>query len=842
MSDASDLRSRAEARVSQRVREIEGLSPAQIAATVYELEVHQVELELQNEALRQTQQELEAARDRFRDLFDFAPVGCVTLDAEGRIVEANLRAARLCGVSRAALIGQRLHYFIAPEAQDRLYLYRRAVQQGSGGSCVLQLHSAAGATVDVAVESAPVGSQGDPSLWRMTLTDLSTRMHAERKLQELHRQLEAEVIARTAEFRRMHRVFMSIADPIVIKDVEGRILEVNQEAEEFYGWRREELVGRSAQVLMPPEAWADWSQLAERCLRGEPVRDVEGVRVHRSGERLPVLASMARLPSAEGWPVLIASGAKDIRRLKRVEVELREALDRTRAILEAALDGIAILDESGQIESVNPAVERMFGWKASELKGQKLPLLVQPPAAAPDQSLYSYLQTAEHGMVRSAREVEGVQRDGTRFPADLGISEIHLGERQWSTVTIRDLSERKRFERELSQAQKMHAVGQLAAGVAHDFNNILAAICGSAEILLADLPDSGRDHRAAKRTLAATLRGSALTQRLLSLGKLQPGEPRALDLDQEVVGVVDLARQLVGEDISIELALESVPYRVIIDPVQAGQVLMNLIVNARDAMPRGGQIRVETVKRDLDSAAAARLGVASGPIVRFSVEDNGSGIPLEIQGRIFEPFFTTKETGKGTGLGLSTIYGIVKQCGGTITVDSEPGRGSRFDIYLPAHDVGRAPVEAAAEAEAALRDTVRGSGKILVVEDDSSLRELLGEILRMHGYSVREACSPKEALEFAAESSRLDGVISDVVMPGMSGIDLAVQLRKQRPELPVLLMSGYTGTQLQEKGLLQTRQQLIAKPFSAAELTRKLAAMLAPARARDGAEPERAAD
>jgi nitrogen-specific signal transduction histidine kinase/CheY-like chemotaxis protein len=402
------------------------------------------------------------------------------------------------------------------------------------------------------------------------------------------------------------------------------------------------------------------------------------------------------------------------------------------------------------------------------------------------------------------------------------LSPITLGDRACAVATLRDLSESQRLEQQLLQAQKMEALGQLAAGIAHDFNNLLGSIRGSAEILRADLAAQGREARALERVLEATGRGAQLAHKLLSFGQLQPGESLRVELDRELIGVVDLARQLVGEDCPIELSLRSAPWCVVIDPVQVGQILMNLIVNARDAMARGGTIRVETSQSQLDAAAAARLDLAPGHFVRLAVEDSGTGIAPEIQGRIFEPFFTTKEIGKGSGLGLSTIYGIVRRSGGAITVQSEPGR-TRFEILLPASGTALPTVEAAKAVTA-----VAGSGAVLLVEDDALLREILAESLRMNGYSVHESASPEQALQLAAAAGKLDLLLSDVIMAGMSGIALAEQIRALRPELPVLLMSGYTGTDLQERGLELVRCQLIQKPFDMAELTRKMAGLLAP--------------
>ena len=398
-------------------------------------------------------------------------------------------------------------------------------------------------------------------------------------------------------------------------------------------------------------------------------------------------------------------------------------------------------------------------------------------------------------------------------------------------VTFIDISEQRhaeaearRLEEQLRQAQRMEAVGQLAGGIAHDFNNLLTGILGYAELLQDDLPGESREREAALQIQRAAERAANLTRQLLAFSRKQVLQPRRLNLNEQVQDLQKLLGRVIGENIELVTHLAPELATVVADPGQIEQVIMNLAVDARDAMPGGGRLTVETANVALDEAyAASHADVLPGPHVMLSVSDNGHGMDDETRARLFEPFFTTKAKGRGTGLGLSTVYGIVKQSGGNIWVYSEPGAGATFKVYLPVVD---GSVECPAEA-AERRQMVGGAEKVLVVEDDAAVRYLTVRILRRHGYDVREAADADAALRACHEFDRPpDLLVTDIVMPRTSGRTLARQLAVLRPGLRVLYMSGYTDNAIVHQGVLDEGTAFLQKPFSAETLLCKVRAVL----------------
>jgi signal transduction histidine kinase len=380
----------------------------------------------------------------------------------------------------------------------------------------------------------------------------------------------------------------------------------------------------------------------------------------------------------------------------------------------------------------------------------------------------------------------------------------------------------RRSEEQLRQSQKMEAIGRLAGGIAHDFNNLLTAITGYGDLLLRGLGKKHKLRREAMEISKAAQRAADLTGQLLAFSRQQVLRPRIIDLNAVVTDMEMMLRRVIGEHIKLITRLDSDLGAVKADPGQMHQVLLNLVVNARDAMPEGGEAVIETAAVTLSkSYADEHPGVEPGSYVRLSVSDSGTGIDEETQGRLFEPFFTTKEQGKGTGLGLSTVYGIVRQSGGHISVDSQLGKGSTFKILLPW--VEKEMVEPLPTEKDAIPESSPGTEKVLLVEDDESVRELASEILQMNGYEVIEACHGVEALAiFEAQEKPVDMLVTDLIMPQMGGRDLAKQLVPKNPGLKVLFLSGYTDSAVVRQGLLEPGSFFLQKPFTPAELAYKV--------------------
>jgi nitrogen-specific signal transduction histidine kinase/ActR/RegA family two-component response regulator len=386
------------------------------------------------------------------------------------------------------------------------------------------------------------------------------------------------------------------------------------------------------------------------------------------------------------------------------------------------------------------------------------------------------------------------------------------------------VTEQRQLEAQLLQSQKMEAVGRLAGGVAHDFNNLLTVIMSYSDLLLEDLPSADTHREDVEQIRKAAEGAASLTRQLLAFSRQQVLDPKLVDPNEILRDVAKILRRVLGEDIELKLALDSELGRVIADRGQIEQVLMNLVVNARDAMPRGGKLTIETANVDLDETyGGGHIGVKPGQYVMLAVSDSGVGMDKATQARVFEPFFTTKEYGKGTGLGLSTVFGIVKQSGGSVWLYSEPGAGATFKIYLPraegVAEIGRPP--------AVPTQSLRGIETILLAEDEEQVRTVLVSILRMMGYQVLEARTPAEALKIAeTHPKRIDLLLTDVVMPGMNGRELAERVLTMREGLRVLFMSGYTDDVILHHGVLEAGVPFLQKPITPDSLTRKVRQVL----------------
>jgi signal transduction histidine kinase/CheY-like chemotaxis protein len=421
----------------------------------------------------------------------------------------------------------------------------------------------------------------------------------------------------------------------------------------------------------------------------------------------------------------------------------------------------------------------------------------------------------------TSTELTGCRSDGSEFPIEVSIGENTSGERYFSWI-IRDASERKTLEEQLFQAQKMEAVGQLAGGVAHDFNNMLTAIGGFAE-LIADAPDDAETRAIAVDGIrTAASRAGDLTRQLLAFSRRQRLEPAIVSLNDTVDHVEPLLRRLLGEHIDLEVHPADDLWPVLADPSQLETVVMNLVINARDAMPDGGTLTIQTANVELDELYAQQhVAVEPGPYAMVSVSDTGQGMDAETQARIFEPFFTTKEVGRGTGLGLSTVYGVIRQSGGTVWVYSEPGAGATFKIYLP-----RARGNAAERLAEAVVTPSTGTETILVAEDEPVVRELILVTLERHGYRAVTAADGSEALAILErEPASFDLLVSDVVMPHMGGLELVKRARRLRPKLRAILVSGYSGRLLPPDSLEQDIV-LLEKPFTGRHLARAVRTVL----------------
>ena len=473
--------------------------------------------------------------------------------------------------------------------------------------------------------------------------------------------------------------------------------------------------------------------------------------------------------------------------------------------------------ETRRFLEANAAASALYGYSAEEF-GQMTLAGVQSEEDV-ERFAGSLLET-----VRPAPAIwRHRTKSGRMIEVEVAAHEIQYGGRPAELAVVIDITGRLRLEDQLRQAQKMEAVGMLAGGVAHDFNNLLTIITGYTQLILTSLAPSDKNRHSAEQVLKAADSAAALTRQLLAFSRRQVLQPRVLDLNQLVTGLSAMVRRLMGEDIELLLALQPDLGRVNADPGQLEQVLMNLVVNAREAMPQGGTLTIETANVMLDEDYASRhISVKPGPHILLAVSDNGAGMDEATKTRLFEPFFTTKSPGKGTGLGLSTVFGIVTQSGGSVEVYSEPGSGTSVKVYLPRMDQPVA-LESAAQKKAA----ARGTETILLVEDEEMVRNLVHETLARQGYRILDASDPAEARRIAeSHQGPIQLLIADVVMPKTSGRDLARELIRRRPDMKVLYMSGYTDAAVVSSGILYKEVAFLQKPFTPAALAEKVREVL----------------
>ncbi len=507
-------------------------------------------------------------------------------------------------------------------------------------------------------------------------------------------------------------------------------------------------------------------------------------------------------------------------------------LDRLRlaAIIESAEDAIVSKDLQGVIRSWNPAAERIFGYTSDEMVGDSIFKLIPASLHDEEHGLLTRIRRGEHV---AHYETERIRKDGQRIRISLTLSPLRdvEGRLIGASAIKRDVTAHRVLEAQLQNAQRMEAVGRLAGGIAHDFNNLLTVIGGTAALTLMEVPEPGKVRQAFEQIIEASDRAAALTQQLLTFGRRQLAEIELLHLNEIVQRLQVLLRPLIGEHISMEAVPAEDLGTVRANRVQIEQVVMNLALNARDAMPDGGTLVIQTENVIVNGHfVAEQLRLAPGPYVMMSVSDTGHGMDAVTQASIFEPFFTTKNPGSGTGLGLATVYAIVQQAGGAIYVYSEPDHGSVFKCYFPEADVAPASLAVPASTAPATR-VVKGSpdqGTILLVEDEPGVRAFSAEVLQEAGYRVLQAASGEEAIDLAATvPGAIELLLTDVVLPGMNGRMLAETLQAARPGLPVVYMSGYTDDMIVRTGVVTQGTAFLQKPFTPHGLVDRVRTVLA---------------
>ncbi len=603
-------------------------------------------------------------------------------------------------------------------------------------------------------------------------------------------------------------------DLICTHDLEGNLLSVNRTAANVLGLSVENLIGRNIRDGLLPEYRDQFDDYLETIKREGFATGVMTVRTSTGEKRTWEYKNTLR---TKGVAAPIVRGmAHDITDRIRAEAALRKSEKRFRALIEHSSDGIMMISEKGEILYISPSTYRIMAYLEDELKGKNAFSFVHPDDLEYVKGVLKELQPGESVTVRfRIRHKDGLWRllESTcnNLLAEPSIQAI--------VINYRDITERKNLEEQLLQAQKMEATGRLAGGIAHDFNNLLTAIVGYSQLALSSLNEGDPLYERIREIKKAGQRATLLTNQLLAFSRKQSLQPVVIELNALIEDIKKMLQRIIGEDTELVTILEPDLGRIKADPGQIHQVIVNLAVNARDAMPRGGLLTIETANMEVDEYFARHhIGIKPGPYVLLTVSDTGCGMDKETLSQIFEPFFTTKESGKGTGLGLATVYGITKQSGGGIWVYSEIGKGTTFKIYLPRVSD---PVEARPD-EVPRSEAPGGSETILLVEDEEIVRKLAHGVLTSKGYIVLDAANAGEALLYCERyNGTIDLMLTDVVMPQMSGPELAQRAIPLRPQMKLIYMSGY-GDAVLRYGIMKEDTVYLQKPFTPDELARKV--------------------
>jgi PAS domain S-box-containing protein len=775
---------------------------AGVVAAALRGKAHQEEAQRLQEAIKRAKREWELT-------FDAVPEPVCLLDEQCRILRANRAAAEMLGVTYAQLIGKHWCESLDPGAKH-------------GEDCLLarKLRESDRPQLDIAVARLGRIFDTTASLVRDAGGALTGYVCVMRDITERRQAEEA--------LRESEELFRSLFEeaPVAYHEIdsEGIIRRVNRTECNWLGYGPGEMLGRPAWDFVVPEQ-RETARAAVREKMRAPFTPAPFQRewLCRDGRRLTVEMHENLILGAQGEVLAIRTAVLDITERRQAEEALRESEERYRSLFENAPYGIYRVALDGRLLQVNPAFVAMLGY------GSKHELLARniltDVYSTPEERLRLVEQALQSGRFEDA-ETEFRRRDGTLIAVRLvgRILRQPDGAVAGFEMMAENVTERKHLEEQFRQVQKMEAIGRLAGGVAHDFNNLLMVIRGYGDLLLEQLEEGDRRRRSADEIVKAAERAASLTRQLLAFSRKQVLQPRVLDLNAVVANLGKMLPRLIGEDVQLATILQPGLGRVKADPGQLEQVLMNLAVNARDAMPQGGKLTVETADAELDEEyAAGHPDVAPGRYVCLAVSDTGCGMDAETRAYIFEPFFTTKERGRGTGLGLPTVYGIIKQSGGHIWVYSEVDKGTVFKIYLPTI------AQMAEEAAAADRPEPPGSGHetILLVEDESDVRAILCDVLSHSGYKVLEAGEGSEALRVCGQHPEpIHLIITDLVMPRMGGRELIERLCALRPESRVIYMSGYTDDTLVHAGVLEAGIPFLQKPFTSGAVVRKVREVL----------------
>ena len=710
------------------------------------------------------------------------------LDSELRIVRVNDAFSRQFRIPACSVPGTPLSIFAGgrwnlPELTDLLHTTLRHGTPVRGAMVDLDLGFGLRTLV---VNAQRVGTSPDASIL-LALDDITDRVATESRCAHLS------------------AVVHSSLDSIISWDLDGNVTTWNEGAAKLYGYSEDEMIGQPIDRLMPCDRSDEFGDLLADIRAGKALERAATVRRRKDGTLVHVSLSLSPLRDGNGSIVGATGVGRDVTARVRAEEALRRTLEQMQAVVSNLPMVLWTLDRDGIVRLSEGRLLKKLGFAPGELVGQ---------------SALEMYRDSPDVLFHIKRALGGEQEHFTIPLGDMTLEAWYVpvkaadGAIDATIGVALDITERVRLEEQFRQAQKMEAVGRLAGGIAHDFNNLLTAILGYADLVSEQLPPDGPVAADIEQIRKAGLSASSLTRQLLAFSRRQMLKPEIICINDVLTRMDVLLTRVIGEDVTLTMDLAADLANVSADPGQVEQVILNLAVNARDAMPKGGELEIETSTVELDAAfAATHVGAGTGPHVMLRVTDTGTGMDDSVRKQVFEPFFTTKEKAKGTGLGLSTVYGIVQQSGGSVWVESEPGRGATFVVYLPVVD---APVSA--QSEAPLSQLQTGTETVLLVEDQDDVRDVARAILRHAGYTVIDASRPRTALAMVQDGVPFDLLLTDVVMPQMSGRDLAKAVAELRPDVKVLYTSGYAEDAIVKHGVLDPGLAFLPKPFTPKDL------------------------
>ena len=745
---------------------------------------------------------LQQSEEKYRMLLDgVQDYAIFMLDPRGTVVSWSASAEHIKGFTAEEIINHNFSRFFVPED----------IKRGRPEE-VLRMAASSGRHEEFGMSVRKDGTEFLSNATYIALRDPAGNL---RGFSEICRDLTEH-----KESEAKYRGLLEAApDAMVVVNQDGEIVLLNAQAEKQFGYRRDELLHQKVTNIIPvgfaERLIADGTRTAAEALAQQIGTGIELIGQRKDGSRFPIEIMLSPLESTEG--ILVTAAIRDIAVRKDAEKHLEQMESRYRGLMEAAPDGMVVVNQKGEIVLLNAQAENQFGYRRDELLGQKVTNII--PKGFAERLIADGTRTAAEALAQqigTGIELIGQRKDGSSFPIEIMLSPLESAEGILVTAAIRDISERKQLARQLHQSQKMEAVGQLTGGIAHDFNNLLGVIIGNLDLLDRLVAGNEAAVKRVRTAQKAATRGADITRRLLVFSSNEELKPSVVLLGDSIQNTIELATRGLGPEIRITTHLdESVP-PLFVDPAGLESALLNLVVNARDAMPKGGSIIIGSQLQELDdSHPVVQAGdLKEGQYVCVRVTDTGHGMSKEVLERAFEPFFTTKQRNKGTGLGLAMVYGFVKQSGGTVRVYSELGLGTTVSFYLPlagslSHPV---PVDTLAPLSAKL------GGTVLVVDDEADLLEVALAYLAEMGFRAYEAIDGASALEVIAQHGEIDLMVTDVVMPGgMNGVQLVQKALVLRPDLKIVYSSGFPAEALAEKSMLLVDAPLLRKPYQRAE-------------------------